>query len=60
MVWMKDKNRLTYFPEKAGKAAVRKGKLLGTARKKDGSPTKAEPSYKNWQMSKDNPKGTHT
>ena len=56
LVWMKDKNRLTYFPEKAGKAAVRKGKLLGTARKKDGSPTKAEPSYKNWQMSKDNPK----
>ena len=56
LVWMKDKNRLTYFPEKAGKAAVRKGKLLGTARKKDGTPTKAEPSYKNWKMSKENPK----
>ena len=55
LVWMKDKNRLTYFPESTGKRAVRKGKLLGTARKKDGTPTKAEPSYKNWQMSKENP-----
>tara|TARA_Y100001972_G_scaffold56314_1_gene69302 strand:+ start:549 stop:2132 length:1584 start_codon:yes stop_codon:yes gene_type:complete len=55
LVWMKDKNRLTYFPEKTGKQAVRKGKQLGTARKKDGTPTKAEPSYKDWKMSRDNP-----
>tara|TARA_A100000172_G_scaffold79947_2_gene68216 strand:- start:291 stop:1874 length:1584 start_codon:yes stop_codon:yes gene_type:complete len=52
--FMKDKNRLTYFPErevtKKGDNRKRKGKLVQGKKVNE-----AEPRYKDWKMSQDNP-----
>ena len=56
--FMKDKNRLTYFPERE---VVRKGGVVVDNRKRKGKlvqgkkANEAEPRYKDWQMSQDNP-----